>query len=377
MKNPKVLFVTTHFTPDYHYGGVVESGSKLLKYLRKTSDNIQLICVSKTPVKSRKFIENNDIVCKSVFFHDWGFSLSLFWKLFRAVNNADVVFINGIVTFPTTLAQFYSILLGKPFINSIRGGLENWRVNHKSWKKKPYLTIITLPLLKQARYIHVTAEEEQMTLTDLGFNNTFIASNGIDLDVFEILPQKKSYVDEKGIEKFLFLFLSRTDKEKGIDILLQAYKRICQKYDNHKFHLMIVGPDNQGYLKSFDIDFTSNNISYNTGIYNDEKIKLLRQTNAFVLPSYSENFGNVIAEALACEVPVITTTGTPWREITDVGCGIYIEPNVDELYEALESIFLMPEQKRNAMGKKGRAYLLANFSWKDKAMIVKEKLDSI
>jgi glycosyltransferase involved in cell wall biosynthesis len=377
MKNPKVLFVTTHFTPDYHYGGVVESGSKLLKYLRKTSDNIQLICVSKTPVNSKKFIENNDIVCKSVFFHDWGFSLSLFWKLFRAVNNADVVFINGIVTFPTTLAQFYSILLGRPFINSIRGGLENWRVNHKSWKKKPYLTIITLPLLKQARYIHVTAEEEQMTLTDLGFYNTFVASNGIDLDVFENLPEKKSYVDENGIEKFLFLFLSRTDKEKGIDILLQAYKRFCQKYDNHKFHLMIVGPDNQGYLKSFDIDFISNNISYNTGIYNDKKIQLLRQTNAFVLPSYSENFGNVIAEALACEVPVITTTGTPWREITDVGCGIYIKPNAEELYKALESIFLMSEKKRNEMGKKGRTYLLANFSWKDKAMVVKGKLNSI
>jgi glycosyltransferase involved in cell wall biosynthesis len=367
LRNKNILFVTTHSKPDFHYGGVVESGSKLFSNLRELSKiPINLICVSKNP---KSF--NSSFIYKSILFHRWGFSLNLVIPLFRKIYNSEKIFINGIVTFPTTLALFYSVILKKDFIVSIRGGLEPWRINHKKWKKYFYFRLFVYPFIKYAKLIHTTSYNEQKSLNNLGFMNTFVVTNGIDKNdfIFETTYKKSN--------KFQFLFLSRTDKEKGIDILLEAYKIFINKYGISNNELLIIGPDNQNYLKNLNIDFNLKNIIYKDGIYSNDKFQLMKSVDVFILPSYSENFGNVIAEALACSTPVITTTGTPWSILNENGCGLCIEPTTTNLFIAMEKLFLLNETELKEMGQKAKNFIFNNFLWETKAQEILTKIDQI
>ena len=367
MKKNKVLFVNTHFIPDYHFGGVVESGSKIYKYLKKINSNISLSIVSKNPLKVNEYLDDQEQCYQSILAHRWGFSISMIFGLWKQVKKSDKIFVNGTVTFPTILVQIYSLLQNKPFIVSLRGSIEPWRMNHKRWKKYYYFKFIVIPLLKKANNIHVTAQQEIDSLSLLGIKKYCLVSNGIDIEQYGILPDKYTF-EEVEEDKFVFLFMSRMDKEKGLDILINTYKKFIQKNKNHNSILLLVGPDNQNYLDSLNLKFNELNIKYIQGIYGDKKIEVIRRSDVVLLPSYNENFGNIIAEAFACERPVITTTGTPWKEIEDIGCGYYIEPNEKELLSALNNIYKLSKKNRENMGSIGRKYIFDNFNWSIKAM---------
>jgi glycosyltransferase involved in cell wall biosynthesis len=89
---------------------------------------------------------------------------------------------------------------------------------------------------------------------------------------------------------------------------------------------------------------------------------IFRQASAFVLPTHSENFGNVVAEALIRGLPVITTTGTPWSDIVDRRCGWYIEPTTAELRRALAEVTETDPATLAQMGARGREYAASNFT---------------
>jgi glycosyltransferase involved in cell wall biosynthesis len=373
----KILFLSTHFYPDLRFGGVVESGSKLLKSMRDCSNfGITSICVSESVKGVHYSPDRQDIIIQSSLAHSWGLSFYFPFVLYRQLKNVDKVFINGIVTFPTTIGMLFCILLNKKFVVSIRGGLEPWRVEHKKYKKRFYFKFLVYPLVRKASFVHVTSSEEKNTLVNLGYKNVKIISNGINLSEFAL---EDSGIVEKpeSLDVFKFLFLSRTDKEKGIDLLISAYNRFCRIYDRSKHKLIIVGPDNQHYLSKQKLDFKSLNVEYSTGIYGLDKVKLMKSVDVFVLPSFSENFGNVIAESLVCGTPVITTSGTPWKEIEKVGCGLYIEPNVDALLSAMEIMFNKEKDEMQKMGLNGYEYIKRDYLWENKAQEMINLLNDI
>lgn len=365
MKKIRYLFVTTHFEPDFHYGGVVESSVRLYKYLLARAV-FRISTVSMCPQNVYNKIGSNGNCYKSIIFHRFATSLDSVFGLWKDVYAADAVLVNGIFTFPVTLSQLYAVFLKKPFIVATRGGLEPWCIAHKKWKKYLYIKWITLPLMRRAKYIHVTSDAEESNIRALGFNNTIKVTNGIDLEMYAELPAKMSYKDYRD-DRFIFLFMSRTDKEKGLDILIEAYRRFCNQNPIKDHLLLIVGPDHQGYLKRFNLNYSQENILYIDGVYGEDKIKLIRRSDIVVLPSYSENFGNIVAEALVCERPVITTTGTPWKEIEDVGCGWYIQPDINHLYDAMIKACSVSATELEKMGMKGRSYITNKFSWEAKA----------
>ena len=378
-ESKKVLFVNTHSIPDYHYGGVVESGSKIYKHLKKIDPNISLVTVSKNPEKVIDLVGSDGVCCKSLCMHRWGFSVGLVFALWIKVRDSDMVFSNGTVTFPTVLAQFYSLMQKKKFIVSLRGAVEPWRMMHKKWKKYLYYRLVVIPLLRRSAIIHVTAKQEAGGLTALGVTNYFVCSNGIDLAEYS----KETFVkfecesdlilgDTSG--KLTFLFLSRIDHEKGLDILIEAYKKFSAEIDKNESVLYLVGPNNQNYLKTLLLDSNSENIKHLDGLYGHDKMRAIRQSDLVILPSYSENFGNIIAEALACERPVITTTGTPWREIVEHECGYYVEPTANALFCAMLDFFKKADTERISMGLRGRRYVAANFDWRVKANIINSNI---
>ena len=89
---------------------------------------------------------------------------------------------------------------------------------------------------------------------------------------------------------------------------------------------------------------------------------LYREADLLVLPTFSENFGVVVAEALAAGVPVITTRGAPWADLETHGCGWWIETGVAPLVLALREALALSDDERRAMGERGLAYV-RRYDW--------------
>jgi glycosyltransferase involved in cell wall biosynthesis len=104
---------------------------------------------------------------------------------------------------------------------------------------------------------------------------------------------------------------------------------------------------------------------------------LLGNAKLFVLPSYSENFGLVIAESLARGRPVITTTATPWKELKEWGAGWWVEPNLESVSRALGEALAKSDAELNQMGARGRKMVAERFSWKGAAETILEAYEKI
>lgn len=360
----KCLYVNTHFAPDFQYGGVVESSSKIFKYVKRVIPFF-VVATSQHPNFVNNYLEDCGICFKSIFFHRFGFSIALIFPLWRLIKIHQLIVINGIFTFPVTVAAFFSIIQKKPFVVSIRGGLEPWRLNHKKIRKLIYNYLITYPLLRRASCIHVTSEDEYRNLYNLGFKNLKLVTNGIDVELINsFIPTGNKFFSDK---KFVFLFMSRTDKEKGVNILLDAYSKFRKINPYANVNLAIVGPDHQGYLEKMGINYGESDILRINGVYGLDKFQIIYESGCIILPSYSENFGNIVAEGMAMARPVITTTGTPWSALKDNNMGFYAKPTSDHIYMCMQACYELSNYERAEMGAKARKYILENMSWSIKA----------
>jgi glycosyltransferase involved in cell wall biosynthesis len=131
--------------------------------------------------------------------------------------------------------------------------------------------------------------------------------------------------------------------------------------------LVLAGSDLIGYRKDIERmvkDLGLEDSVVITGeVSGEEKDCLLANADVFVLPSYSENFGIVVAEAMAWGRPVIASTGTPWKEIADVGAGWWVEQEEEALAQALYEALGTRQEELDAMGARGRALVERGYTW--------------
>lgn len=88
---------------------------------------------------------------------------------------------------------------------------------------------------------------------------------------------------------------------------------------------------------------------------------MYKSSDILILPTYSENFGLVVAEALNFSIPVITTNKTPWVDLNNKGCWI-IKPGIKPLVSIIIKILKMKKKKIKSMGKKGKIYISKNYN---------------
>ena len=258
-----------------------------------------------------------------------------------------------------------------PYVIAPRGMLEPWSLQQKWLKKRVARWLYQDKDLKCAAALHATAESEAEQFRKLGFKNPIIVSpNGVNV------PKNFSRVERvERAEKRRVLFVSRMHPKKGVLELVEAWAKlssassVCSVVKDWICELgyTVNGDFEQEYeakVKARVKELGLEDQFIFTGALNDEeKWKVYARADLFVLPTHSENFGIVVAEALWAGVPVITTKGTPWSDIDERRCGRWIDVGVDTLADTLRVAMSLDDAERREMGSRGRALVDEKYTW--------------
>ena len=258
-----------------------------------------------------------------------------------------------------------------PRVVSPRGMLEPWALNHKKWKKKLAWLLYQRGDLRGASALHATAKTEADQFRQLGLKNPIhIIPNGVDVVGLE---WGRTW---HGTER-IALFLSRMHPKKGLPLLVEAWAEVRPK----GWKMRVVGPDEGGHRREVERMVEAAGLSSQWEFFDSmdhaEKHKTFASAHLFILPTFSENFGIVIAEALASGIPVITTTGAPWEELVTRGCGWWVPPEVSLLSEALREATECPIEHLREMGQFGKQWMESAFTWSKIAWEMKNIYEQI
>jgi glycosyltransferase involved in cell wall biosynthesis len=247
---------------------------------------------------------------------------------------------------------------GVPLVIQPRGMLEPWALKHNAWKKQLAMALFQRRDLQTARLFVATADSEYESIRQTGVRQPVaVIPNGVNFSAVHAQKPKHNKVTPRTA-----LFLSRVHPKKGLLNLLHAWARVAPM----GWCLKLAGPNEGGHIaevmglaRQLGI---AKSIEYVGEVDGTEKAMLYAQADLFVLPTFSENFGVVVAEALAHGLPVITTRGAPWADLHSFGCGWWIDIGVEPLVSALREAVELGEEDRLAMGARGREYV-KRYNW--------------
>ena len=411
MTKSKILHVASSYWPAFEFGGPIQSVHLLNKFLAKKGVDITVYTTNaglrnnsaqdgsasggrEVPLKKEVILDGvNPARSKApeasadaqahqtsngvkVFYfpyfgyRHYNFSPSLFWYLARHLKNFDLVHITGVWNFPIMAAAFWSRFYKKPYLISPRGSLMKEPLERKSYlKKKIQLWLFGKRDLKNASAIHFTteAEKEEYLKANLPLKKAVVVPNGFDAEEFKEKPAAGFFREKFGIadDKKTILFLSRLSWKKGLDTLIPAFAEVIKK--EPKAILVLAGGDDENYKKTIEKMIKENNVGgkviFVGMISGKEKAAAYADSNVFVLPSYSENFGIAVVEAMSFGLPVVITKNVGIApNIEKAGAGLVIEKDVNQLAEAILKILDNPDLSQK-MGERGKYLTETEFSW--------------
>lgn len=272
-------------------------------------------------------------------------------------SNFDVIHIHGTWSPILMVASYFAIYNNIPLIISPHGCLEVWALQHHGLKKKVALILYQKWIFSKAALMIATANQELLSIRRLNISSPIaVIPNGVDY------PDVPTHVNSVLSRKFLFL--SRIHPVKGLADLINAWAKVRQP----GWTIVIAGPDENGHRAEIEklivnLGLTSD-FEFTGLVTGEKKDALFAEADVFVLPTYSENFGLVVAEALARELPVITTTGAPWKELEEKRCGWWVEPGVEGVANGLVAAMSLSPDELREMGRRGRKLISENYCWK-------------
>lgn len=291
-----------------------------------------------------------------VGYEHYNFSLQMVKEIWKVIDDYDLVHITAVWNFPVLAGALISIIKKKPYIISPRGTIYKETIELKSTSiKKIYFNLFAKQYINKASAIHFTTKDEQEKVTKyLGITApSFVIPNGIDISSIALSAESKARI----IDKKYILILGRIDKKKGFDILIPAFANIIKKFND--LILVIAGDDKSPYAqevrKMVEEKKISNNIIFTGQVTGDDKWALYKNALMFVLPSYSENFGMSVVEAMACGCPVVISDKVGiYKEVVDNNAGIIVNTSVESVEEGILKL-LNDEKLRETISHNGKA----------------------
>jgi glycosyltransferase involved in cell wall biosynthesis len=298
-------------------------------------------------------------------FRRYKFSLDLFTWLANRAKDYDIAHIHALFSPVSSISASIARYRQLPYILRPLGTLDPADLQKKRQLKQIYANFLEKPNLAAAAAVHFTSQQEcqiaerfkiktKDIVIPLGvdfFDSQALPVNGFDL------PQNKPII----------LYMSRLDPKKGLDLLLPSLERLLAK--GLDFHFVLAGgnPQDREYENRIKNQIERSILGKNTTITGfvtgEIKNNLLARADLFVLPSYYENFGIAVAEAMAAGIPVVISDRVDLHPaVAAAAAGWVTACQLEDLTNTLATAITNPEI-RQQRGKNARDLVLNQYSW--------------
>ena len=273
--------------------------------------------------------------------------------------------IHGIWLKEQHLAAVWARKNGVPVVWSTHGMTSPWAVRNKWWKKFPAWWIYQKRDLKGAALLHVTSDQEAEWNRKAGLTNPqIIAPLGTHLPA---LKQSNDLTIQQS-NKFTVLFVGRIHPVKGLMNLVRAaaiLNQAIRQSGNPTILFRLVGPDEGGHQAELrtECDRLGVSVAFAGEKHGEELEREYENCDILVLPSFTENFGGVVVDALAHGKPVIASKATPWERLETARCGWWVANSPESLAKAIAAAAKLPREERTRMGERGRRFVEENYTW--------------
>lgn len=289
----------------------------------------------------------------------------------RRGRDFDLYVLHGSYQYPTYTVARFCRSEKIPYIFTPHGSLDPAVRNKHRLRNRMVDFTYHDRVIGNADAWHFTSREERAACERPIWTNSFIEPLGIDVGRIPRRSRSERFRKKYGIpeEAILLTFLSRITRKKGIDILLDAFRRIVATSPNVFLALCgPVDPDMRGLVEAAQrAPDVAVRLTVTGLLLGDDKDDAFLDSDCFVLPTYSENFGIAAFEALAYGVPLLTTTGMNLHaELAKSGRAMIVEPNADALYSGMLDVVNRKWQP-TATPDETRSWLERNFSWRVRA----------
>lgn len=299
----------------------------------------------------------------------WAVSLPLAKALRSRIREFDVVHIHSLYLFHDVVAGHFCRKYQVPYIVRPHGTLDPYIFARHRLRKALFELAVERRNLRWASRIHYTTREEMILAQSVikGMAPGAVVPLGLHGEKYQTMPPPGAFRrnwPEIG-QRWICLFLGRVNFKKGLDVLLPAFSEVSKARSDT--HLVIAGPEDEGYAQQVrkwvrELNL-QDHVTFTGMLLGDEKLAAFKDANAFVLPSYSENFGISVVEAMLSGLPVIVSNKVNlWTDIAEAEAGLIIENDVGQLKDAILRLHDDPECARE-IGARGQRLAQLRYNW--------------
>jgi glycosyltransferase involved in cell wall biosynthesis len=284
-----------------------------------------------------------------------------------AVAGADVVHVHALWEEVQHQAARAARRRGTPYLVTPHGMLDPWSLSQSRWKKKLYLAWRLRRNLVRATALHFATQTEADVVAPLGLRPAaLIEALGLDLSEFETLPPAGTFRSRYPAigPRRIVLFLGRLHQGKGLELLIPAFDEVA----SGDAMLVIAGPDSAGYRAHLEAQIAARRLTdralFTGMLHGAERVAAFADADLFVLPSYHENFGIAVVEALAAGTPVLITDKVNiWQDIAAASVGGVVKTDVKALASELRR-WMTDGDLRKAAAERARPFVWQRYDWR-------------
>ena len=361
-----ILHVTPSYFPATAWGGPIYSTLGLCDALSSTTDvDLRVLTTDSSGPKSEDRLEDMEFptqfpsgytvyYCRKTFGRE--FSIELLRHLIPMVKWAEVVHLTYTYSPPTIPTLLVCRMIGRPVVWSPRGAMQRWDNTPRLFAKKIWEIICNTLASRKGTVLHVTSSEEaQASSSRIPKAKIALIPNGVSV------PQVNEKRNWKPNNRLRVMYMGRLHPKKGIENLFEAMALLKR---NIHSSLSVYGGGGSDYRVSLERRVIELGIEdlvvFHGSVSGEAKEVAFSSSDVCVLPSFTENFGMVVAESLAHGIPVIASKGTPWSRLEDYRCGVWVDNTPDKIASALRQI---SDENLEEMGERGRQWMQQEFSW--------------
>jgi glycosyltransferase involved in cell wall biosynthesis len=370
----RILHITPTYIPAHRYGGPIYSVHALCRSLAAAGHDVHVLTTSvdgphdsDVPYDQPVELDNVQIhYCRSKLLRRLYWSPQLYAQCGEMISGFDAVHLHSVFLFPTWAGARAAGRARVPYVLSPRGMLVSDLIKRRSFAaKRIWIRLIERGNLAQAARIHLTSKEEYRALVDLGLclGPTVIIPNGVDAPI-QFSPDALS-VDVRRLVKqgFDILSFGRISWKKGLDSLIKAAAEV------RGVRVLIAGHDEEGLatnLRKLAVECGVGDrvLFLPRQINGPDKEALFASARVFALPSLSENFGNVIAEAMIRGLPVVVSDRVGAAEFVEASGGGVVMKGGEQSLSATLVHMLKSKERLSAMGAAGENYAREQLTWR-------------